>query len=65
MDFVTMGDLCRELGVKRWRVEYALDAGWISRPRVLCGRRLFKAEDVEALRKALKAARRRAGRGGR
>ena len=52
----TTGEVARLLGIKRPRLQYLIERGYVPGPsQMVPGRWLFSDEDVEALQKALKA----------
>ena len=54
-DFLTIGQVARELGVPRWRLAYWLERGDLPQPTLAVpGRRLFSRSDVERIKKLLR-----------
>ena len=50
----TAGQLCRELGIRYYRLDYLIRSGYVPEPmRLNSGQRLFMAEDVERLMKVI------------
>jgi|TARA_B100000315_G_C14472635_1_gene539098 DNA-binding transcriptional MerR regulator len=50
----TAGQLCRELGIRYYRLDYLIRSGYVPEPmRLNSGQRLFMAEDIERLMKVI------------
>lgn len=56
MKVVTVGELARLLGIPRYRLDYAIERGYIPEPRktIMGARRFYTEEDVEVIRRLLK-----------
>lgn len=42
----TITQVAHELGVQPWRIKHALDAGYIDRPPLFSGRRIFDEDTI-------------------
>ncbi len=50
----TAGQLCRELGVKYYRLDYLIRNGFVPEPKRLdSGQRVFNDQDVKAIKEKL------------
>ncbi len=50
----TAGQLCRELGIRYYRLDYLIRSGYVPEPKRLdSGQRVFKDEDVEKIKEIL------------
>ncbi len=50
----TAGKLCRELGIRYYRLDYLIRSGYVPEPKRLnSGQRVFGGEDVKRIKKAL------------
>jgi DNA-binding transcriptional MerR regulator len=53
-DYQTIGAVAAQLGLPRWQLAYLIEHGDVPGPSLqVPGRRLFSAQDVVAIRKAL------------
>lgn len=54
-EFLTIGQVAREIGVPRWRLAYWLERGDLPQPTLTVpGRRLWSREDVERVKSLLR-----------
>ncbi len=50
----TAGQLCRELGIRYYRLDYLIRSGYVPEPKRLeSGQRVFEDEDVKRIKEAL------------
>ncbi len=50
----TAGQLCRELGIRYYRLDYLIRSGYVPEPKRLdYGQRVFEDEDVKRIKEAL------------
>jgi DNA-binding transcriptional MerR regulator len=50
----TAGQLCRELGVKYYRLDYLIRSGFVPKPKRLdSGQRVFDDQDVRKIKEVL------------
>lgn len=50
----TAGQLCRELGIKYYRLDYLIRNGYVQEPkRLASGQRVFEDENVEKIKEIL------------
>ena len=50
----TAGKLCKELGIRYYRLDYLIRSGYVPKPKRLdSGQRVFEDEDVRKIKEAL------------
>jgi DNA-binding transcriptional MerR regulator len=50
----TAGQLCRELGVRYYRLDYLIRSGYVPEPkRTASGQRIFSDEDVDNIKEVI------------
>ncbi len=50
----TAGQLCRELGIRYYRLDYLIRSGYVPKPKRLdSGQRVFEDEDVRKIKEKL------------
>ncbi len=50
----TAGQLCRELGIRYYRLDYLIRSGYVPEPKRLdSGQRVFEDEDVRKIKEVL------------
>lgn len=50
----TAGQLCRELGIRYYRLDYLIRSGYVPKPKRLdSGQRVFEDEDVKKIKEIL------------
>ncbi len=50
----TSGQLCRELGIRYYRLDYLIRSGYVPEPKkVASGQRIFTDEDVQRIKEKL------------
>ena len=50
----TAGQLCRELGIRYYRLDYLIRSGYVPEPKRLdSGQRIFFDEDIKTIKQAL------------
>ncbi len=50
----TAGQLCRELGVKYYKLDYLIRSGFVPKPKRLdSGQRVFEEQDVRKIKEVL------------
>ncbi len=50
----TAGQLCRELGIRYYRLDYLIRSGYVPKPKRLdSGQRVFSEEDIKKIKEKL------------